>query len=295
MAPPTIRRSGHSRKAQYSAFTGYLVAALGVVIGAGFLIFAILRPDSASTLRGKATDVVEPVGRISGSARSDTVEFFDVLSGYFTSGARQARLNREVEEAHVKLAEADATATENRHLKQLLDLRETDVKPVAYGRLIGSTSTSTRRIAYLSVGSRDGVKPGMPVRSPFGLVGRVLETGDTSSRVLLITDAASIVPVRRTKDDVVAYAEGRADGTLRLRLINLGINPLRKGDVMVTSGAGGIYRPNIAVGIVEEANRDGAIARPLSDPATTVYVAIEPIWVPEAVSVLSAKPAEPKK
>ena len=135
----------------------------------------------------------------------------------------------------------------------------------------------------------------MPVRSPFGLVGRVLETGDTSSRVLLITDAASIVPVRRTKDDVVAYAEGRADGTLRLRLINLGINPLRKGDVMVTSGAGGIYRPNIAVGIVEEANRDGAIARPLSDPATTVYVAIEPIWVPEAVSVLSAKPAEPKK
>jgi rod shape-determining protein MreC len=49
--------------------------------------------------------------------------------------------------------------------------------------------------------------------------------------------------VRRATDNVVAFAEGRADGSLRLRLVNLGINPIKKGDVFVTSGAGRLFRP----------------------------------------------------
>ena len=81
-----------------------------------------------------------------------------------------------------------------------------------------------------------------------------------------------------------------ADGSLRLRLINLGINPIKKGDVFVTSGAGGIYRPGIAVAQIETITRDGGIARPLGNPAVAVYVAIEPIWVPEAEAVVGPEP-----
>ncbi len=154
--------------------------------------------------------------------------------------------------ARVKLVEAQAIAQENKRLKAALALSESEVEPVALGRLIGSTSSSTRRFAYISSGSADGVKPEMPVVSPMGLVGRVLETGRHSARVLLLTDSESMVPVRRATDDVVAFAEGRPDGSLRLRLINLGINPLKKGDVFVTSGAGGLFRPNIPVAVVEE-------------------------------------------
>ena len=46
-----------------------------------------------------------------------------------------------------------------------------------------------------------------------------------------------MVPVRRATDNVVAFAEGRSDGSLRLRLINLGINPIKQGDVFVTNKA----------------------------------------------------------
>ena len=73
--------------------------------------------------------------------------------------------------------------------------------------------------------------------------------------------------LRRAGDDVVAFAEGRADGSLRVRLINLGINPLEEGDVLVTSGAGGLYKPGVAVAMVSEVTRDGAIARLLANPA----------------------------
>jgi len=180
-------------------------------------------------------------------------------------------------------------------------LREGEAKPVALARLIGSTSSSTRRFAYLSAGSNQGVRVEMPVVSPMGLVGRVLEVGANSSRVLLLTDSESMVPVRRAKDDVVAFAEGRTDGTINLRLINLGLNPLKPGDVFVTSGSGGIYLPGMAIGVVVSLTRDGAVARVLSDPTQSAYVAVYPAYaaaaqMPEAlVPVAEAPPMPPKK
>ncbi|WP_369426049.1 rod shape-determining protein MreC [Croceibacterium aestuarii] len=237
-----------------------------------------------------AVDATSSAGEAGASARTGGRNFFEAIAGYYRAGSRNAALEREMQVARVKLVEAQAIAQENKRLKAALALSESEVEPVALGRLIGSTSSSTRRFAYMSSGSADGVKPEMPVVSPMGLVGRVFETGRHSARVLLLTDSESMVPVRRATDDVVAFAEGRPDGSLRLRLINLGINPLKKGDVFVTSGAGGLFRPNIPVAVVEEPNKDGAIARLLSNPAATDFVSIEPVWKPEAVELLRTPP-----
>ena len=133
----------------------------------------------------------------------------------------------------------------------------------------------------------------MPVRSPRGVVGRVLEVGRDSARVLLLTDSQSVLPVRLAQGNVVAFAEGRGDSLLRIRLVNLGINPLKPGDVFVTSGAGGYYRPGIAVAIVAEKTEDGALARIISDPAATDYVAVEAIWQEDALRAAQTPAAEP--
>jgi rod shape-determining protein MreC len=132
----------------------------------------------------------------------------------------------------------------------------------------------------------------MPVISERGVIGRVLETGRNSARVLLLTDSESVLPVRRAKGDVVAFAEGRGDGMLRVRLVNLGINPLKVGDLMVTSGAGGYYRPGVAVAIITKITPDGGIARLVAEPSATGFVAVEPVYEPEAVAAL-AEPRAP--
>jgi rod shape-determining protein MreC len=202
----------------------------------------------------------------------------ETISGYFTRGADNARLKREVELARVRLVEAAAVKEENARLKAVLGLANREPRPVAITRLIGSTAASGRRFAVLGVGASEGVRVGMPVRAPLGLVGRVLEVGSASARVLLITDSESIVPVRRAGDGVPAFATGQADGTIRLRLINLGINPLKPGDPFVTSGAGGLYRPDTAFAVVTRLLPDGAMARPLADPGTTEFVVVDPVW-----------------
>lgn len=290
MAPPTSRHSGFSRKAQYSVFTGYAVAVIGALIGAVLLVVSLFNPGFFSDLRTSASDVAAPIGDAGASGRTGGHGVIDIVAGYFRAGAQNAKLRDEMEIARIRLKEADAVRAENARLKALLAIEDRDLKPIAAGRLIGSTSSSTRRYAYLSVGREDGVTAGMPVRSERGLVGRVLEAGSGSARILLLTDTESMVPVRRAGDNVVAFAEGRADGTLRIRLINLGINPLKKGDVFVTSGSGGLYRPGIAVAIVAQITKDGAIARLLSDPAATDFVIVEPVWKPEAQTVINPPP-----
>jgi len=292
MALPASRRSGDNKRARLGVFTGYLVAGLGALLGAALLIVSLVRPETFAGLRSMAADLASPTGEVGAAGRAGSQNVFEAIAGYYRAGSRNAELQREVRIARVKLAEAQALERENARLKAVLNLAAGETEPVAVARLIGSTSSSARRFAYISAGRNDGVRPGMPVSSPLGLIGRVLEVGRRSSRVLLLTDSESMVPVRRATDDVVAFAEGRSDGSLRLRLINLGINPIKPGDVFVTSGAGGLFRPGIAVALATQITKDGAIAQLLSNPAATDVVLVEPIWQPAAIAVIEAPSIE---
>lgn len=292
MAPPANRRPGYSRRAQYTTFFGYLAGGVGAAIGVALLLVSIRNPGFMAGLRGLGADVAAPVSRTFDSGKAGSDGLLETVAAYFAAGRQNAQLKRELAEAKVRLVAAQAQAEENRRLKGLLGLMQTDPKPLLTTRLIGSTSASIRRFATLGAGASNGVAVGMPVRSPRGLVGRVLEVSSSTARVLLITDTESVVPVRRAVDGVPAFAQGRADGTLQIRLINLGINPLKKGDTFVTSGSGGLYRPGTPMAVVRKITSDGAIAQPLSDPAANDYVVVDRAWTPTE-SLEAQTPAPP--
>lgn len=285
MAPPSNRRPGFSRRAQYSTFVAYLIAAAGAVLGAIFLVISNRDDSALAGARSAAADVTAAPATAAATTRATGAGWLDSLSGYFMSGSEAARLRKEVELARIQRIEAQALREENLRLKTLLQLIESDGKPVAVTRLIGSTHSSTRRFATLAAGTAAGVKPGMPVRTPQGLIGRVLEVGARTGRVLLVTDSESIVPVRRSTDGIAAFAIGRGDGMLQIRLVNLGVNPLKPGDALVTSGSGGLYRPGVAMAVVTKLTPDGAVARPLGNPDAAELVIVEPEWAATAPPV----------
>ena len=298
MAPPSIRRTGFSKRAQYGQFYAYIAGVLGVLLGAGFLLVSLFNPTAFSGIRGFASDRAAPVGRVVAAGRGESQSFLSAIGGFLTSGSESARLRSEAEIARIRLAEAEDLKAQNARLQALLGIAQADPRPRAVVRLIASTPGSARRFATISAGRLQGVEPGMPVRSARGLIGRVLEVAQNSARVLLITDTESTVPVRRARDGIDAFAQGQGDGTLLLRLVNLGINPLRPGDVMVTSGSGGLYRPGIAVAVVSAVTRDGAVARVLSDPSASEFAVVDLPWtmatnLPSPDRLPIAKPAAP--
>ncbi|UAB77102.1 rod shape-determining protein MreC [Erythrobacter sp. SCSIO 43205] len=283
MASPKSRRSGFSKKQQYSVFTGYLLATLGALLGLALLVVSLAYPSLLQPLRGGATTIVSPASEVTAAARTERQGIWETLTGFWRAGTQNARLREEIEVSRIRLAEAQAIEAENKRLKALLGLYAGENAPIATTRLVASSASSVRRFAYIGVGSSDGVEIGMPVHSERGVIGRVLETSLGSSRILLLTDTESVLPVRRASDQTVAFAEGRGDGLLRIRLINLGLNPLEVGDVFVTSGAGGYYRPGVAVAVLSELTPDGGIAQLIAEPSATNYVSVEPIYEPLAV------------
>jgi rod shape-determining protein MreC len=127
----------------------------------------------------------------------------------------------------------------------------------------------------ITAGSGDGVAVGMPVRSAEGLIGRVVDAGATASRVLLVSDRSNIVPSRLLRGGQPVIATGRGDGTIDLRPLEVGRNPFRRGDLVVTSGTGGLYPPNVPIARVIRLDDDGAIAIPMADPAKVSFAVVE--------------------
>ena len=292
MRPPTTRRLGSSRKAQYGFLFGYVVAVAGILIAILLLAVAIIDPRGFAAIRGAALDSTAPVSE---GGRSVSRFFSDIGSGignYFRAGSQNAQLRRDLEEARRGLVDTQATAAENARLRALLGLAREVQDEIAVARIVGSSYDSARRMATLSAGSSSGIRVGQPVRAADGLIGRVLETGRWASRVLLVSDGASSVPVRSLRDDTPALAVGRGDGSIELRTLEVGSNPFRRGDVLVTSGVGGIFPPNVPVATVIRIEGDSAIARPLADPSRVDMAIVQPVYQAAAVGELAEAESE---
>ena len=168
----------------------------GLIIGIFMLGLSLLAPKSFQSVRGAALDVTAP---ISGALNEVTSTAGGLVSGagnYWDAAHQNAKLKVERKAMLQRMIEAKAILQENGQLKAALQLRERSRDAVAAGRIVGSSLSSPRRFAVLSVGTGDGVQVGMPVRSPDGLIGRVIDAGKLASRVLLISDRANIVPAR---------------------------------------------------------------------------------------------------
>jgi rod shape-determining protein MreC len=92
---------------------------------------------------------------------------------------------------------------------------------------------------------------------------------------LLLTDTSNIVPVRRANDSVPAISTGLGDGTLEIRALAAGRNPFKPGDLLVTSGIGGIYQPNIPVAVIVRIEGEIAYGVPLANPSKVDAVVVE--------------------
>ena len=277
-------RPGWSRRAQYGLFFSFLAVIAGIVIGLVLLVISLVAPKSFEGIRGAALDVTGPVASALHEVSATASGLVSGAGDYWDAANQNGKLKRERKAMLQRMVEAKAIFQENRQLKAALELRQQQPDTIAVGRIVGSSFNSPRRFAILSVGSSNGVKIGMPVRSADGLVGRIIDTGALISRVLLVSDRANIVPARLLRNGIPVISQGRGDGTIDVHPLEVGRNPFKRGDIIITSGTGGIYPPLVPIARVVKLLDDGAVAVPLADPANVSFAIVEPPFEPAAVA-----------
>jgi len=178
------------------------------------------------------------------------VDFLTVPRDVASLRQRNAELEAEVARLQSQVIDLQQSVTETEILSALVDFaRANPVYTYKAAAVIGRDPSPFLRYVIINVGSNDGVLPGMPVVTDKGLVGRVDAVIAEAARVQLITDSASAVNIRLQTSDTEAMLTGSITGNLALNMIPQDAL-VQIGDVVLTSGLGGGYPPNILVGQV---------------------------------------------
>ncbi len=201
--------------------------------------------------------------------------------------------NAELREQNRRLLEWQSTArqlaVENAGLRQLLHgVREDQHPTVVTARVVADAGGPFVQTVLVNAGTEQGVAKGMAAVNERGLVGRVIEVGQRSARVLLLTDFNSRIPVMVEPSRDQAILAG--DNSREPGLVFLPLNPrLSVGDRVVTSGRGGVLPPGLAVGVVSAIGRHKVTVAPMIDWDRLAYLRLldyAPVLPPEQLEDL---------
>lgn len=234
--------------------------AVGLLVLCLFAIFIFWRIDSprADRLRARLVDWVVPNMEW---ALVPVAETYNLIRGFQSYAALQ-RQNRELRDElqRMKAWKEAALQLEQENAK-LLDLNKVRLDPaltVVTGQVLADSGSPFRQSVLLNVGgARDGIMDGWAVTDGLGLVGRISGVGQRSSRVLLLTDNTSRVPVTIQPSGQRAVLTGDNSSLPVLDFIE-DFEEVRPGDRVVSSGDGGVFPAGLLVGNVVMA-RDGRL------------------------------------
>ena len=181
--------------------------------------------------------------------------FFSRLLPWHALRQEKVRLDRENELLARKLAETGALTRENDRLKGLLDFRKTIPFKTIPAQVIGRDPTNWSNAVIIDKGSSAGIRQGRAALSTRGLVGRVLELGRRSAKILLIIDPNSKVGALIQRNGHGGILTGRPDGKCKMIYIALD-SDVCPGDLVVTAGFGSTYPKGIVIGDVISVGRE---------------------------------------
>jgi rod shape-determining protein MreC len=178
------------------------------------------------------------------------VDFLTVPRNVASLQQSNTELEAEVARLQTQVIDLQQQVTETNILSALVDFARANPEySYKAASVIGRDPSPFLRYVIINVGSNEGILPGMPVVTDKGLVGRVDAVIAEAARVQLVTDAASAVDVRLQASNTEAMLEGSVTGELSLNMISQDA-VIQAGDVVLTSGLGGTYPPNLLVGQV---------------------------------------------
>lgn len=164
-------------------------------------------------------------------------------------------LKNEVVQLRVQNLQAEEYASENIRLREMLNYTQSATQfDLMAAQVIGRDMDTWTNVIIVNRGSNDGIVNNMPVVTAKGLVGRVVETSLNASKVQLILDPRSSVGtlVQRHESRVAGIVQGNIEDAMSPQMVNIPRNSdIIQGDIIVTSGFGGIYPKGIMVGTVE--------------------------------------------
>ena len=195
------------------------------------------------------------------SATDAIADFFSRIFSGRDLQQENLDLSARVAELEAQLRDYNEVMAENERLQALTNFKvETEQLEYVTARVIGKTPGHWFNMFIINAGMSDGIRVDMPVVNGDGLVGRVVATSGSWSRIITVVDSQSGVSgiVERTRDNGMLSGTvstgDENDATLTMRYLPLDAD-LMPGDTVITSGLAGVFPKGIPIGRVVEVSR----------------------------------------
>ncbi len=221
----------------------------GVLIFVSIIAIIVGRSqnDFLTNLRTHILDFLSPILEIAVIPLDIASKSEEAFSSYLFVHSKNAKLEEDNKKLRIQVAKLYQMQKENENLKNLLNyIQDLEYKFIT-AKIVGNSSGPFTRSAIINAGESDSVIKGQAVVNNGGLVGRVVEVGNNSSRVLLLTDINSKIPVISMDSRERSILAG--NNTESTKLIYLPKeSKIADGEVVLTSGDGEVMPPGILVG-----------------------------------------------
>ncbi|HYG11704.1 MAG TPA: rod shape-determining protein MreC [Pyrinomonadaceae bacterium] len=238
----------------------WLLALLGVNL---VLMSVTARDESGHKrlIQVWAQAVASPVQRLFSGATGAGMGFFQHLGSLNRAATENEDLRRRLAETEAELRKASMARDENERLRGLLDFREKGGYQTVTARVIARDPSEWFDSVMINRGSTSGIEKDMPVVTHEGIVGRIIGVSPVTAQVLLITDeraaAGAVVGQLGTSQAMGSVRGYGSNGLLDMRYVS-GLEAVKQGDLVVTTGQDSIYPAGLSVGQVVEFKQGSA-------------------------------------
>lgn len=253
---------------------GGKVGSIGFIILAFFLlVLGIVNPQAISGIRTSAADTAVPILSFFTKPFVSLSNTIGSVSGMAELRAQNAKLISE----NIRLKEWYQTAlmlqAENHSLHELLSIKISPEHNYVTARVLADAGNAFVKTALINAGTRDGVAKNQAVLSGEGMIGRVIEAGNNSSRILLLTDINSRIPVLIEGSSQKAIMAG--DNAQMPNLVHLPQDAgIAQNSRVVTSGHGGVFPSGLPIGRVVSMPNGEYKVQPYADMGKVSYVRV---------------------
>ena len=279
-------------------------AALAVAVLAALALFVSERREGVSGALQASRRVADSVTAPASGALSRPIVWAGDMANTFEDYVFAARQNRDLKRAlvadQVWKDEVGALRLENARLRAMLGVKTEPAMPMVFAHTILDARGPFANTRLADAGSAQGVIEGNPALSEHGLVGRVTGVAAQTSRIMLLTDVESRLPVLVSRNNGRAILVGDGGPNPRLDYVRTS-DRLRAGDRILTSGDGGVLPRGLPVGVAV-LGLDGqwrvaldADATPIDDLRILLFKDFSQLAAPTALapSVLPGTNTEP--
>lgn len=250
------------------------VVAVLLTLAVALLVLARAKSPVVDRLRTGLDGVVAPTLKVVNAPVRKAEKIVADKTSLLTAHRDNQRLREENETLRHWQAVARALKAENDNLRKLADYRPSENVTYVTAQVIAQSPEAYAGTLMLNAGLAQGLASLAPVIDSDGLIGRLVDVGENTSRVLLLSDSRSRIPVITANTRQHAILAGTGDELMRMTFVGGDSSSIELGEPIMTTSEGGLIPESVMVGTVFRRDASGLLVKPMRPLARAEYVRI---------------------